>query len=60
MTAAATVCAPEIAVITDVPAATEVTNPASEIVATAVSDDDHVTLASPIAAPPASLTVAVS
>ena len=41
------------------PAATEVTNPADETVATPALVDDHVTAAPVITVPPASFTVAV-
>ena len=51
---------PEVAVTVAVPSATEVTSPADETVATVVSDDDHVTVASVITVPPVSSTVAVS
>ena len=43
-----------------VPLATAVTNPAEETVATAASEDDHVTVAPVITDPAASFTVAVS
>jgi hypothetical protein len=42
------------------PVVTPVTSPASETVATAVFDDDHVTVAPDITVPPRSLTVGVS
>ena len=45
--------------IVALPSATEVTSPADETVATAASEDDHVTVASEITEPPASLTVAI-
>jgi hypothetical protein len=51
--------APEVAVMVAVPFATDVTNPAAETVAISVSDELHVTAASVITVPPASLTVGV-
>ena len=51
---------PDVAVIVAVPSATEVTNPADDTVATAVSDVVHVTVAPDITDPAASFTVAVS
>ena len=58
-TVAAAVTEPEVAMIADVPLETAVTNPAAEIVATSVSDELHVTVASAITVPPASFTVGV-
>ena len=51
---------PDVAVIVADPAATPVTSPADDTVATAASDELHVTLAPLIVAPFWSLTVAVS
>ena len=48
-----------MAVITAEPSVTEVTIPDDETVATALSDDDHVTVAPDITVPAASFTVAV-
>ena len=48
---------PLVAVIVAVPSATEVTRPADDTVATAVSDVSHVTVAPEIVVPPASFTV---
>ena len=46
--------------IVAVPLVTAVTRPADETVATAASEDDHVTVAPDITEPDASFTVAVS
>jgi flagellar assembly factor FliW len=51
---------PEVAVIVAVPFATEVTIPTESTVATAVSDEDSVTVSPVITVPPPSLTVAVN
>ncbi len=51
---------PLIAVMVAVPAATAVTSPADDTVATAASDVSQVTVAPLIAVPPASFTVAVN
>ena len=51
---------PEVAVITAVPSATDVTRPAEETVATDAADVAHVTVAPDIVLSLASLTVAVS
>ena len=51
---------PDVAVIVADPAATPVTSPADDTVATAASDVNHVTDAPDIVAPPASFTVGVS
>jgi hypothetical protein len=48
---------PFIAVIVDVPLATEVTNPDDDTVATDELDEDHVTVGLEITVPPASLIV---
>ena len=58
VTEAVPVAEPEVPVIVVLPSATEVTNPADETVATAASEDDHVTVAPAITDPPASFTVA--
>ena len=60
MIAAVPLAAPEVAVIVALPSATEVTSPADDTVATPVFDEDHVTTAPEIVAPPESFTVAVS
>ena len=60
VTEAVPLAEPEVAVIVAVPSATEVTIPDDETVATALSDDDHVTVAPDIVVPAASLTVALS
>ena len=60
VTEAVALAEPDVAVIVADPAATEVTNPADETVATAASEDDHVTVAPVITDPAASFTVAVS
>jgi hypothetical protein len=54
---AVAVAEPEVAVIVDDPFATAVTRPEELTVATAASDEDHVTAWPIIAVPPASLTV---
>jgi hypothetical protein len=59
VTGAAALNEPEAARIAVEPSVTAVTSPAAEIVATNVSEDDHVTVASEITDPRASLTVAV-
>ena len=51
---------PDVAVMVAVPSATAVTSPAVDTVATEASDVAHVTVASEIAVPPASFTVAVN
>ena len=51
---------PEVAVMVAVPSAIAVTSPAVDTVATEASDVAHVTVASEIAVPPASFTVAVN
>ena len=58
MTVAVPLADPDVAVMAAVPLLTAVTSPADETVATEVSDVAHVTSASEIAVPPASLTVA--
>jgi hypothetical protein len=60
VTAAVALTEPEVAVITAVPSATEVTRPADETVAIVVSDVAHVTVAPLISLPLSSLTTAVS
>ena len=60
VTEAVALAEPDVAVIVADPAATEVTNPADETVATAADEDDHVTVAPVITDPAASFTVAVS
>ena len=60
VTEAVALTEPEVAVITAVPSATEVTNPAVETVAMVVSDEAHETVAPAIVLSLASLTVAVS
>ncbi len=60
VTEAIPVAEAEVPVIVVLPSATEVTNPADETVATAASEDDHVTVAPAITVPPASFTVALN
>ena len=60
VTEAVALSEPEVAVIVAVPSATEVTRPASETVATVVSDEAHETVAPDIVLSLASFTVAVS
>ena len=59
MTAAVALIEPETAMTVPVPLPTEVTSPADETVAMPVAVEDHVTAASGMTVPPASLTVAV-
>ena len=60
VTAAVALTELEVAVITAVPSATEVTRPAVETVATDAADELHVTVTTPdITVPTASFTVAV-
>ena len=58
MTVAVPLTDPDVAVMVAVPFATAVTSPAVETVATDELDVTHVTVASEITVPPASLTVA--
>tara|TARA_B110000116_G_C16462706_1_gene414469 strand:- start:236 stop:454 length:219 start_codon:yes stop_codon:yes gene_type:complete len=58
VTLAVALADPLVAVIVDVPLATEVTRPVLDTVATAASDVAHVTVALAIVAPIWSLTVA--
>ena len=58
MTVAVPLADPDVAVMVAVPAATAVTRPADETVATEVSDVAHVTVGFEIVSPPASVTVA--
>ena len=60
VTEAVALTEPEAAVIVAVPAATDVTKPADETVATDPADVDHVILAPLSVAPAASFAVAVS
>ena len=60
MTEADALAEPEVAMIVADPFAAAVTSPADETVATVVSEDDHVTVASDITVPPASFTVALT
>ncbi len=60
MTVAVPLADPDVAVIVAVPAATAVTRPAAETVATEASDVAHAMLGFVITVPPASLTVATS
>jgi hypothetical protein len=60
VTEAVALTEPEVAVITAVPSATEVTRPEEDTVATDAADVVHVTLAPLITLSFASLTVAVS
>ena len=60
VTADVALAEPEVAVIVAVPAATAVTSPADETVATDAADVDHVTVAPDMADPPVSFTVALS
>tara|TARA_B100001123_G_scaffold243327_1_gene272037 strand:+ start:2444 stop:2650 length:207 start_codon:yes stop_codon:yes gene_type:complete len=60
VTEAVALTEPEVAVIVAVPAATEVTRPEDEIVATDSADVDHVILASLNVVPEPSFAVAVS
>jgi hypothetical protein len=60
VTAAVALTEPDVAVITAVPSATEVTRPAEETVATDAADVAHVTAAPATTLPAASFTVAVT
>jgi len=60
VTEAVALTEPEVAVITAVPSATEVTRPAEDTVATDAADVAHDTVAPEIVDPAASFTVAVS
>ena len=60
MTVAVPLARPDVAVMVADPVVTPVTSPASETVATAVFEDDQVTVAPDITVPPRSLTVGVS
>mgnify|MGYP001067146753 FL=1 len=60
MTVAVPLADPDVAVMVAVPAATAVTRPADETVATDELDVAHVTVAPEMMFPPASLTVATT
>ena len=60
MTVAVPLADPDVAVMVAVPAATAVTNPADETVATDELDVAHVTVGFEITLPPAFFTVAMS
>ena len=60
MTVTVALTDPDIAVMVAVPAATAVTNPAGETVATDELDVAHVTVGFEITLPPTSFTVAMS